>query len=278
MMMLSRRRSQVVASTRIQQLNKLAGQVPGVTKQAANVAQSQQDLSLLDTTRQVGLRPGAAGQIAAARTQSEGQIQAQAAGQQQQALAQVGGQMVQQQGMNQQDRLAKLSRSLQEKSRTLTTRLSQLDENAKNRILDNELQFKRDEMGRTLFNDRQLADFALLQANNAEDIRNYQQTVEQLSRRKLQMLQAAQTILTQQLELDYQRESKQLSQDQILKLQRAKKELEAKIAKEQADRANRAGMNSALGGIVGGVGGAFIGGPTGAMIGQQLGSGLGANL
>lgn len=275
-----------MVNTRLQQLNKLAGQVPGVTKQAANVAQSQQDLSLLDTTRQVGLRPGAAGQLAAARTQSEGQIQTQAAGQQQQALAQVGGQMVQQQGMNQQDRLSKLSRSLQEKSRTLTTRLSQLDENAKNRILDNQLQFQRDEMGRTLFNERQLADFALLQATNAEDIRNYQQTVEQLSRRKLQMLQSAQTILTQQLELDYQRESRQLSQEQTLKLQRAKQELQNKIAKEQAERANRAGMNSAIGGMLGGVGGAVVGnilapgvgGPTGAMMGQQLGSGLGANL
>jgi hypothetical protein len=153
-----------------------------------------------------------------------------------------------------------------------------LDENAKNRILDNQLQFQRDEMGRTLFNERQLADFALLQATNAEDIRNYQQTVEQLSRRKLQMLQAAQTILTQQLEMDYQRESRQLSQEQVLKLQRAKQELQNKIAKEQAERANRAGMNSAIGGMLGGVGGAFIGGPTGAMIGQQLGSGLGANL
>jgi hypothetical protein len=143
-------------------------------------------------------------------------------------------------------------------------------------LFDSSLRFEQDELGRTVFNERQLLDYAVTHAKDVEAMQNYEQAISQLSERKLRLMQVAQQKIQQELINANTAEQSALNQEAKLALARAKSAAEEKAAKEKAKAKNRASMWSALGGIAGAVvGGVITMNPAGAALGYSVGSGLG---
>lgn len=161
-------------------------------------------------------------------------------------------------------------------------RLGNLDTSLKNQLFDSNMTFKKDELGRTLFNDRQLLDYKLSSAKSEEDLAKYEQDIEQQYARKMQILAAAQAKIVQAMQQDYTKGEQELDQAHKKELVLKKAAIDEKIRKEKAKAANRAAQYSAAGSIVGAVAGAVIGssaaGPAGTVAGAQAGSAIGSGL
>jgi L-lactate utilization protein LutC len=142
-------------------------------------------------------------------------------------------------------------------------------------LFDSSLRFEQDELGRTVFNERQLLDYAVTHAKDIEAMQEYEQTISQMSERRLRLMQVAQQKIEQELRNAYAAEQSALNQEAKLALTRASAAAKEKAAKEKAGAQNRASMWSALGGIAGAAIGAYLGGPPGATLGYSLGSGAG---
>lgn len=271
-------------------LSGLANQMPG---------QNQKVATGLQEAAKTQMRQQLAGQgpMSTQQIQAIGQ---QAAAQQGQAKLQVqqqGAQEAQKLGslalnQDQQDKQVKLQArqlDLAKKTRENTLALNNLDSNLKARLLDDQFQFQQDELGRTLFNDRQLMDYKIQTAKSDLDMRDFEDKMRQTSMRKIQLLKSAQARIEQEMKQSFQKGQQQLDQQSMTRLAENKRALEEKIRKEKAKQANRASMFSA-GGIIAGVGGGLLlaasgplgwgvgastlasGGLTGASVGGGLGS------
>lgn len=185
---------------------------------------------------------------------------------------------LQSRGIEQRKQLAEQQRGLQSQARRAEARLFNLDQRVKSQLLDDQLTFKRDELGRTLFNERQLADYALANAKSEEDLRNYAQTVQQVSAKKMMILSAAHEKLKQELTQVYQAEATEENAKLKRELAQAEYNMRMKMAKEQADARNRAGMMGAAGSIIGGVAGAVLAGSVTGGMGAGAGAGVGATI
>lgn len=153
--------------------------------------------------------------------------------------------------MSQARTLAEMQDTLSKQTRENEGRLFQLDQRLKDNLLDKQLTFQKDELGRALFNERQLADYKLATAKSQEDLKNYQQMVQQETQKKLQILEFAHNKMKQELANTMKLEESRKNNELKIRLQRAINEAEKKIAKEKADAANRAGMASGIGSILG---------------------------
>lgn len=154
-------------------------------------------------------------------------------------------------------------------------RLGDLDARLKQDLYDKQLQFKEDELGQTIFDERQLLDYKIATAKDDNDLLAYEQQVEQTSRRKQVMLDLAMKKIQQELANDLQQDNARLSNEQRVMLAQRAQALQDKLNKEKNKARNRAAMFQAGGAIVGAVAGGLIGGPAGAMAGASLGSGAG---
>lgn len=270
-----------------QSLQRLAGQFPIQNQQVAQGLQAAQTVGLqaqLGEAARAG-QPIGARQIAAAGAQQvagQAQIQQQAAQQtvkQQQQVQQLG---MQEEQMTQKKALADRAMRLQRQQRQSEASLFGLNEGLKNRLMDDQLKFQTDELGRTLFNERQMLDYAVSKAKSAEDFANYQQKVTILAKRKSQALQTAHARIEQALKQEFTKSESAKDRDLQTKLIKQKLALEEKIKKAQADAANRAAMFNAAGTIIGaGLGAAasiFVPALAPALIsgGAALGGGIGS--
>lgn len=168
-------------------------------------------------------------------------------------------------------RRAALNTSLRKAEDTLT----KLGMTTKQDLFDSSLRFEQDELGRTVFNERQLLDYAVTHAKDVEAMQNYEQTISQMSERRMRLMQVAQQKIEQELKNAYSAEQSALNQEAKLALSRAAAAAKEKRAKESANAQNRASMWSALGGVAGAAVGAVIAGPAGATLGYTAGSGIG---
>jgi hypothetical protein len=163
-------------------------------------------------------------------------------------------------------------------------RLENLDSRLKQDIYDKQLQFKEDEIGNTMFDERQLLDYKIATAKDDNDLLAYEQQVEQASRKKQVMLDVALRRIKQELANDLQGETSSLSREQRIALGQKAQALQDKIRKEQNKSKNRAAMFQAGGQILGAVAGAVVGTvlfpgvgtAAGATAGAAIGSGAGA--
>lgn len=192
--------------------------------------------------------------------------------QQQGQVAQVG---LQQAGQAADARVAGSQMSAAEQKMDNVERLAALDESAKQELFDANMQFQRDESGRALFNETQLADYARLKAGSDEEFKKYAQDAEQSTQRNLQAMETAYRIVNADMEQQYAEAKQRGDQEMMQRVQKAKQEAEARMKKEKARAANKQAMWSAGAGVAGGAAGAVFGGPTGAMVGAQAGSAIG---
>lgn len=247
------------------------------------VAQGLQAARAATLQQQVASAPAAvntqraAQQLGAQQAQQAGQIQLQAAQQtvqDQQKIAQAALAAKQQQAAVDLGRKQLASKARQE---LLTDKLSQVDRGLKSKLLDESISFEKDEMGRNLFNERQLLDYKLQSTQSDIALQQYEQNAAELSQKRTQMLQMAYKKIEQELSQTQQRGQQSQANAQILKLQQAKIELEQKLQREANRKKNRAAMISAAGTIAGAViGGVASGGnPAGVAAGSSIGGGVG---
>lgn len=278
-------------SPRSQQLQALAANAPNQQREQLNQAQAAQTMQIQQAfgagSRQPGQTPtaGQIQQIGAQRTQAAGQaalqIQQQA-GEEQAGRGQELLRLKQQQNKQalqlRGERLVRTEQELQNRLYSVNRRLGK-------ELWSAQLRFEKDELGRTMFNERQLADWKLSKARTMEDLANYEQQVRQASQKRMAILEAAEKKLRQELEQQWTLDETRRDQEFTIRLQKAVHALRMKREREMAAAASRAARNSAIGGIIGGVvvGGAAMilsGGTAAPMLpalvagGSKIGSGV----
>jgi hypothetical protein len=262
-------------------LRALKPPVQGLPEQAAEASKTR----LQTAMRGLGTQgPVAPTQIAAAGAEAvQTQAKAQLAAQEQQAQLAVRQTELglQTQARAQQAALQNRKTALNTSLRNAEQALASLGATTKQQLFDATIQFEQDELGRTLFNERQLLDYAATHAKSVEDLYDYEQTITQMSERKLRLMEAAQKRLELELTQAYEAEQSALNQEAKLALARLTKDMKEKIAKEKADAANRSAIWTGVGTLVGAGIGAVLAVPTGGMsvaAGASLGASIGSSL
>jgi hypothetical protein len=266
---------------RIQNLNKLAAAIPMANQQIASGMQQARETQLQQTIGQMtpeqAATPRLAQSMGAQQAAQASAIQLGAQQKTQQSAVVAGQQAMVQDKIQKQQELFTRSQALSQKNRYLENELARISQSAKDKLLDQQLSFKRDELGRTVWNERQLADYKIATAKDEEDFRNYQQEASNLSERRMKMLTMAQKKLEQILEQGYISNNQKLDQASRLKIVETVAALKRKQARESARQSSNMGMWSGAGTIVGaGIGFVASGGnPYGAVVGAQIGQGVG---
>ena len=281
---------------RSQQLQALAASVPKDNTILRNT-QSQQTMGVQQAFGQAQRQPGqqmTAGQIqqtGAEITKAQGQAGLGSQAQRGQTLVSTGQEQLKLRQEQQQNVLQNKALDLDRQEQELQKRLYGISRQKGQELFGKQMQFKKDELGRTMFNERQLADWKVTQAKSREELAEYEQQVTQLSQRRLKMLEMAQIALKQQLEQEYQKAEQDKNQELQIRLEKAVHNAKLKYQRAQAEAANRAARGSAIGGIIGGVVGLGAGialtvasGGAGAAAipglvagGSKIGSGIGSS-
>jgi hypothetical protein len=268
---------------RIQNLNKLAAAIPVANQQIASGMQQARETQLQQTIGQMtpeqAATPRLAQSMGAQQAAQASAIQLGAQQKTQQSAVVAGQQAMVQDKIQKQQELFTRSQALSQKNRYLENELARISQSAKDKLLDQQLSFKRDELGRTVWNERQLADYKIATAKDEEDFLNYRQEASNLSERRMKMLQMAQRKLEQILEQGCISTNQKLDQASRLKIAENLAELKRKQARESARQSSNMGMWAGAGTVVGAVAGAMIAGPggyaAGAAVGAQIGQGVG---
>lgn len=269
----------------------LAGQMPGQNKQVVTglqeAAKSQMQAQLGGAQplgQPMGIRQlqQAGAQAAAQQAQPILQMQQQA----QQQAKQVGGMALEEEARQNQKQLQERQFNMQREQRDMESQLKVFNEGLKQRLLDDQFQFQKDELGRTLFTERQLLDYKAATAKSNIELKQLETKMRQASQRKTQILKAAQAKIKQELANEFTKGEQELDQAQTKRLTEAKRVIDEKIRREQARARNRGSMFSAIGTLAGiatgiaivgtGAGAAAI--AAGAMVGGSAGGGIGGVL
>lgn len=265
---------------RIGQLNQLAASIPLANQQVVSGMQQARQTQLQQaigglTPEQAAAGPRVAQTIGAQQAQQAAQIQLQQQQAGQQRAISAGQQALAQDKMQKQQELFTRSQAVNQKARYLENELARISQGAKDKLLDQQLTFKRDELGRTLWNERQLADYKLTTAKNEEEFNDYRQQAENLYERKIRMMEMAQKKLEQVLQQGYLKENQRLDQASRLRIAQAAAEMQKKIAREKARANSKMAMWTGVGTIVGAGLGALTGTPQGIALGAQMGGAFG---
>lgn len=251
----------------------IAQQMPGQNQrvvtglQEAAKTQMQQQLGGLGRPLGVKQIQQLGAQATAAQAQPLLQVQQQA----QQQAGQLGQMATEQQRRDTESELQKRQFQLQRASLDSQKQLANLNEGLKTRLTDEQFAFQKDELGRTIFNERQLLDYKLATAKSDIELKDTEQKMRQASQRRIQILKAAQAKLTEQLKQEFQKSEQELDQEQRKRLTIAKAELDAKIKQAEADARNKGSLISSAFTIAG----AFAPVPGGPIVGAMMGQGIG---
>ena len=262
-------------------LSNLAGQMPG---QNQRVTQGLQEAARTQMRQQLaGQGPMPVQQIQAIGQQvaaQKGQATLQGQEQASQQAAKVGQLALQQDQQDKQMRLQARQLQRSKQARTYGQMLNNLDSQLKVKLVDEQMSFQKDELGRTLFNERQLMDYKMQTAKSDLELRDFEDKFRQASDRRLMLLKAAQAKLQQEAAQSYTAGQQQMDQQTKERMTRAAWAAKEKIRKEQARQANAASMFSAGGTLLGAVAGGVLAasGPLGWAVGAALGAGVGGGL
>lgn len=214
-------------------------------QKAARLLQLQQSIAQLPT----GTAPTAqqAAGMGTAMAQQAGAEQVNRAQEMVKQSAQLGQLGQQEQQLAGQQQLAAAQQAGQQESLDQASRLAALDASAKKELFDNQLQFKKDEANRTLFNERQLADYKMMTASRAEDFKNWSTRSQQVHDRNVQVLQTVSAKLEEAIKQQYSLGKQKQDQALTNELIQLKRDNDMRLAKAQANAANTAAMWGALG-------------------------------
>lgn len=262
-------------------LRALQPPVAGLPEQAAEASKTRLQAAMRGLGTQAPVTQQQIAQAGAEAVQTQAKVQA-AAQEQQMQLATNQAQLdLQRQARVQQEALQIRKTALNTTIRNAEQALFSLGATTKQQLFDASIAFEQDEIGRTVFNERQLLDYAATRAKDIEELQDYEQAIGQMSERRLRLLQVAQQKIELELRQAFQAEQSALNQEAKFALQRAANDMKAKLEKEKADATNRANMWGAITGTVAAVGVSLIPGgaafaPAAFSIGSGVGRGLGS--
>lgn len=218
---------------------------------SARQIQLQQALGGGAVTQAPALTPTSAAQAVAQMTKAQGQQIVGVAQQEAQQRAQVEEQRQRENSLQKQQQLIEKSQAVRKLQTNLQQELAAFDARTKQELFDNQMTFQKDDLGRTLFNEQQLADYALSKAKTQEELAKYEMQAQQASERRLQLLRAAHAKIQQAATQTFTSEQTELDQQTQLALIEKKRQIEEKIKREQTAARNRASIWTAAGTIVG---------------------------
>ena len=128
--------------------------------------------------------------------------------------------------------------------------LAKLGLDIKEKILDSRLAFELEDGKRKLANERQLADYAIASAKNQQELEKKAQVMQQVSHRKIKMMEILNNRLQTELEREAALGEQKLSQEHKKKLAQLIAENKRRMEREKADAANRAALFKTAGTIL----------------------------
>ena len=168
------------------------------------------------------------------------------------------------------EKLGGMQLAAQKESLGQAERLAALDNSAKREVFDSQLQFKKNTADQTQFTQRQLLDYAKVNAKSDEEFKTWSQRTQQASRRNIQVLETINNRLAEALSADYSKGKQKLDQQSRLELTKLKRENDQAIARARANGANTAMAGQAIGGVMTAVGTGLILSGVGAPVGVGL--------
>lgn len=262
--------------------SKLATLAQSMPVANARLQKQQQDANALAMQQTIAkAQPGASSvrmgqQIGAAVTGDAAKQQIQQAAQQVQQQANIGQAGLQQQTNDIRNRLAALQQGVQSQGLDQKQQLFQQAQRLENEAFNARMQFRRDELGRVEFNDKQLADYARISGLQDEQLRDYAQSSQLAYQRDAQIMEHAANLINEQLQFESSKKMQDQDQELISRLNAERIALERAIEAKQAEAANNSQMWGGILGIVGAAVGGYFGGPAGAGAGYSIGSGVGS--
>jgi len=161
-------------------------------------------------------------------------------------------------------------------------RMAKLGSDAKNELLDMELQFNKDAAGNKYLSDRQILDWYATRARSEEEWKDLEQNMKQQYMRKAELMKAVKAKIIQAEKQAYARGAQALDQETRKYIAEAKANADRKAREAANKAANSAaiiGAMTTIGSVAGGLAGSFLmpGGGTaaGAAAGGALGTVLG---
>ena len=258
-------------------LRALPPPVQGLQNQAAEASKTRLQAAMKGLGTQGAVPQAQIAQAGAEAVQQQAKAQAQAREQEAQLAAGKEQARQAQQGLAQRDVLQERKLALGKSLRDAENRLQALGMTTKQELFDSTMRFEQDEIGRTIFNERQLLDYAVTHAKDIEAMQDYEQTISQMSERRLRLMQVAQSKIEQALQQAYAQEESTLNQEHKLGLTRALAAIKQKMAKEKADAENRSNIWGAVTGTIAAAAVSFVN-PALAPAAYSIGSGAGKTI
>lgn len=268
------------ASPRMQALRNLSNQLPvangklAAGQSAARDMQVQQAVKSAPAAAPIQQTAQATGTAVA---ENRGQQLIQNATQQVQQQGQVGQLGLGQQAQEVQGQVAGLQSGARESAMDNVQRLASISEQAKQELYDRQMSFEKDQAGNAVLNERQLADYARINAKSDEDFKNYSQQAQQASQRALIAMEQAYKMVNEDLIQKYAEAEQKKDQESMKVIGQMQADSAARMQRERNRAANNAAAWNAAGtGIGGAVGGAIGQSASGAQAGSGVGGALGS--
>ena len=237
-------------------------------QKAARALQLQQ--AVAGMTPQQTATPAQAAQMGAAVAGEAGKQQVSQASQMVESAGQMAKLGQQETALAGGEKLGGMQLAAQKESLGQAERLAALDNSAKREVFDSQLQFKKNTADQTQFTQRQLLDYAKVNAKSDEEFKTWSQRTQQASRRNIQVLETINNRLAEALSADYSKGKQKLDQQSRLELTKLKRENDQAIARARANGANTAMAGQAIGGVMTAVGTGLILSGVGAPVGVGL--------
>lgn len=240
-------------SDRQNQLAGLAAQMPVANQEVAQGLQTAAELQRRSSMSQASpyATKAQAQQAGAAATAAKQNANIQAGAQTQEQAMQLAQAGLQNTQADNEQKIASRRNALTAQQQELQNRLASMSGEVKQQLFDKQMDFVKDELGRTTFTQQQLADWATTKAKTYEDYQNYVQSMEQASERRNQILKASYARITQALQQGFISEQEPLDQAMRANLTKARQELQLKIQRQQAEQRSTMAMYQAGGTILG---------------------------
>lgn len=266
---------------RMTALQNLQKQLPAASQKISQGIQTARDIQLQQAAAKAptgGAIAPTAQQTAGAATTQTGTQQVETAKQMVQQAGQVGQLQLGEQQLAAQQQIAQQQQAARQQEMNIAERFAKLDLAAKQELYDAETRFKKDDAGRTLFNERQLADYAVQNARSEQEYRSLAQKAEMLNKRKLQAMETAFKIVEEDLKQKFYIAESQKNFAKAQQIAAIRTDLAKQRAKARAKANNSMTAWQTGGMIVGAVAGALIAGPAGYAAGASAGATIGGGL
>lgn len=267
---------------RLRALQNLSNNLPVANSQIAAGHQAAQQMQIQNAVRSApaGTGTNAAQQTGASAAQQKGSEMIDSAGTQLQqqsgkaGLAAVGAAETANTNAAQ---IGSLQAGAKDSAQDNVARLDAVASGAKADLYDKQMQFAKDQDNRTLFSEQQLSDYAVANAQSAQEYQNKAQAASIVNQRNIQMLETAHAKIMEDLNFKYQQAKQAGDHNAQESIRSMMNETEDRMSREKARAANSSAAWQAGGLILGGAAGAAIGqSASGAAGGAGVGSALGS--